>query len=91
MKTNHLIMKNYLQEQPKARERKNKNRAIGNVIMERYNIQIDKAMMSDIVGEILNYDRVWRKILEDYPDLRGSDYGHKDKLEEETINTLRTL
>ena len=36
-------------------------------------------------------DRVWRKILEEYPHLRGSDYNDKDKLEAMTLAELGTL
>lgn len=86
----------YLKQEPRARERKNKNRAIGNVILEKYSSQFplysdtkeDKAKMADIVGEILSLDRKWRKILEENPDLRGSDYKEKDKLEEDYQKSL---
>ncbi len=79
---------NYLKTEPRARERKNKNRAIGNIITKKYlsNInpdRIEKGAIEDMVGEILSMDRQWRKILEENPDLRGSDYKDKDRLEEE--------
>lgn len=77
-----------LQKEPKARERSNKNRAIGNLMMKQYNLTMDKAQMADMVGEILSMDRLWRKILEENPDLRGSDYGKKDSLEQKKLLEL---
>jgi hypothetical protein len=83
---------NYLKEEPRARERANKNRVIGNLIMMKYRLGTDKAIskdkMDDIVGEILNLDRKWRLILRDNPDLRGSDYKDKDRLEEQKLIEL---
>ncbi len=74
-------LKEYLTEEPRARERANKNRAIGNIIIKNYKLEMDKKVMSDIVGQILNADRAWRKVLEDNVELRGTDYGDKDELE----------
>lgn len=81
-------IKYYLEGEPKARERSNKNRAIGNLISKQYGLEIDKAKMSDMVGEILSADRAWRKVLEENESLRGSDYQMKDELE---INKQREL
>lgn len=88
MKTNYERLQEYLQIEPRARERKNKNRAIGNVILEDYYLDIPKQTMSEIVAEILTYDRVWRKILEENPALRGMDYLDKQKLENEIVSVL---
>lgn len=63
-----------LKQEPKARERKNKHRAVGNVVIEKFGLEIDKSKMADVVGEILSLDREWRKILEENPELRGQDY-----------------
>lgn len=80
----------YLKNQPLARERKNKNRAIGNLCRDKYfpNSDLNKDRMEDMVGEILSLDRKWRKILEENPDLRGTDYGDKDELEVEKQREL---
>jgi hypothetical protein len=79
----------YLKKEPKARERKNKNRAIGNVILEKYHTgQYSKEVMADIVGEVLTLDRQWRKILEENPDLRGADYDEKTILEQKKMLEL---
>ncbi len=91
---------NYLKQEPRARERANKNRAIGNLILERcgekmendrYDLTISKENMSEMVGEILSLDRKWRKILEENPDLRGTDYKDKARLEEEKLVELGYL
>ena len=76
---------NYLKQEPRARLRRNKNRAIGNLMSEKYESQLllSKEMMADMVGEILSLDRKWRKILEENPELRGSDYKDKEILEQE--------
>lgn len=66
-------VKQYLEEQPSARERKNKNRAICNLMIKKY--------IQEMVGDILSADRAWRKVLEENPNLRGSDYADKEELE----------
>lgn len=80
----------YLKTEPRARERKNKNRAIGNLVFKKYGLEtdIDKLLLSDVIGEILSLDRKWRKILEENPELRGSDYGEKEVLEVEKQREL---
>lgn len=78
----------YLKQEPRARERANKNRALGNLITKEYGLEIDKSKMADIVGEVLSLDRKWRKILEENPDLRGSDYDKKETLEQEKMLEL---
>lgn len=88
MKTNYERLQGYLEIEPRARERRNKNRAIGNVILEDYSLDIPKQTMSEIVAEILTYDRVWRKILEENLHLRGTDYLDKQKLEEQIISSF---
>lgn len=81
-------IKSYLQAEPKARERANKNRAIGNIMIKDYGLVIDKAKMADMVDEILSADRAWRKVLEDNENLRGSDYSDKTILEQEKMLEL---
>lgn len=79
----------YLKQEPRARERKNKNRAIANVIIEKLSLhEISKDKITDMVGEILSLDRKWRKILEENEDLRGTDYKEKDILEQNKMLEL---
>lgn len=84
MKNVLIVLKNYLEEQPLARERKNKNRAIGNLLRENYPMlsTIPREYLADVVGDVLTMDRAWRKVLEDNEHLRGDDYNQKTQLEE---------
>lgn len=75
-----MTLEKYLEQEPKARERKNKNRAIGNLLIENYHLTISKETMQEIVAETLSMDRKWRKTLEDRPELRGTDYDEKEVL-----------
>lgn len=75
----------YLQAQPKARERKNKDRAIVNLLIKD-NPQlalVDKDTLIKAIRDYTSYDRQWRKILDEHEALRGSDYGDKEQLEQE--------
>lgn len=81
-------LKSYLEVEPRGRLRKNKNRAIGNLISKQYGLEIDKNKMADMVGEILSADRAWRKVLEDNEHLRGEDYNQKQILEENKMLEL---
>ena len=82
-------IKKYLESEPLARERKNKNRAIGNIIAskyghkegEMYELKVDKVTMADLISDAINYDRYWRQCLEKNPELRGSDYQTKQEYE----------
>lgn len=78
-----MNLKQYLESEPRARQRSNKNRALGNLIITQYNLQIDKGTMADIVGEVLSLDRQWRKLLEENEHLRGTDYSQKTILEQQ--------
>ena len=84
---NELIK--YLETEPRARERANKDRAIINLLLEKNpNLKEYKEQLIRLVGEYSKLDRYWRKILEERPDLRGSDYLDKRKLEEAKIKEL---
>ena len=81
-------LQKYLEIQPLARERAKKNRAIGNVLIETYGLELSKESMEILVKDILSLDRSWRKILEDNPSLRGTDYQEKDACELRKIKEL---
>lgn len=76
-----------LQQQPLARERKNKNRAIAYMLCRRYHItgELSPAKLEEIIVEAATLDRAWRQILQqdEYKHLRGKDYGDKEMLEQE--------
>lgn len=85
------IIKQYLEREPLARERANKNRAIGNILAEKYGtgfidgiaeLSLDKNTMSDFMSDVLNYDRYWRLVTAEYPHLRGKDWETKDIVEQ---------
>lgn len=77
-----------LRQIPAARERKNKNRAIGKVIEIKYGLKIPLNTLEKIAKDVTSLDREWRKILEQNPDLRGNDYHKKGKLEEKKLKEL---
>ena len=78
LSTEKRIVKDYLVQQPLFRERRNKNRGIGNLILKLHpsTKDIPKDVMTEIIDEVLAMDRAWRWWLEDKnrPDLRGKDY-----------------
>lgn len=81
----------YLDEEPRFRERKNKDRGIGYLLYRKYpplkDIKID--LLVEVLRDYTTMDRAWRYILDkERPDLRGSDYGEKDKLEQEKMLEL---
>ncbi len=78
----------YLVEETLFRERKNKNRGFANMMIKKYRgtadgIILSKNSLIELITEVASYDRSWRQILEHHPELRGSDYGDKDMLEQE--------
>jgi hypothetical protein len=78
-----MNLQQLLQNKPKARERKNKWRAVGWVLKQTYPQLhgIDPATLSDILAQASTLSRNWRKLLRDNPELRGSDYHDKYELE----------
>lgn len=80
MRTAQDIVKQYVTDLPEARLRANKNRAIANLVF--------KELLPQLVKNTLTFDRAWRKVLKDNPELRGADYDQKDDLEEEVLEEL---
>lgn len=82
--TNYELVKSLLEEQPRGRERANKNKAIAYLIRKKYQqlFQIDNNLVADIIAEASSLDRAWRQVLQENENLRGSDYAQKDELEE---------
>lgn len=77
-------MENFIINEIWARERKNKNKAIAFILKDKwlrnYDIALDR--VEALVRDANTLDREWRKVLQDHPHLRGSDYGNKDVLED---------
>ena len=71
----------YLKEEPLARERKNKDRAIVNLLLKHYQCltPIRKEILIEVVRDYNAMDRYWRDTLANTPSLRGSDYEDKKK------------
>lgn len=77
-----------LEKAPWFRERSKKNHGIGLIVLRKYGIEITpkvKDVAADIVSDITSADRAWRKLLEENPELRGTDYEEKAAVEEEWI------
>lgn len=75
-----------LKEEPRARERKNKNRAIAALLRKQWPEtlkDVDKEKLMAIVKRAHTLDRAWRKVTEEKPELRGSDYKRKTQEEQE--------
>jgi hypothetical protein len=90
-----ILVEDYLDEQPLFRERKNKDRGIVNLLINRYGLQhaiqagyITKDRLVAMVQDFASMDRAWRKSLEDNPRWRGSDYDEKDQLEANAMKNL---
>jgi len=90
----HLV-EDYLQDQPLFRERKNKDRGIVNLLINRYGLhhaiergEITKDRLVALVQDFSTMDRAWRKTLEEKAHLRGSDYDEKDELENKAMHGL---
>ena len=96
MKTILNELTEYLEDQPLARERKNKDRAIVNLLLRRYpgiaracELGVtSKEEVTNFVKEHNSYDRGWRKVTGDRPDLRGKDYDEKAELEDRKLEEL---
>lgn len=91
-----IAIENYLKEEPKFRERRSKDRGLVNLLMKQYDslrISIDRGIISKdtviaIVQDYASMDRMWRKTLEEQPELRGSDYDNKDQFEAKKLVEL---
>lgn len=82
--TSYEEMEALLIAEPRARERKNKDRAIRRILIEKYPIlrELDKGMLIEVLKAYATYDRAWRKTTEVHVHLRGTDYYEKFQLED---------
>ena len=87
LKGTKLNVYRYLKEEPRSRERKNKPRALANLLYRRFpELQhLDKDKLEQIASYVVSAERSWRKILADHPSLRGSDYEKTKKKSQEPI------
>ena len=79
---------NYLKSEPRFRERSAKWRGIADLLIKKYNLDIDRRKLADIIADGSTADRAWRMALKENPDLRGSDYDKKETLEQEKMLEL---
>lgn len=78
-------IKRYIEKSKSARERKNKNKFLAWLIYNKFQLwqePITEEKLEDIIIKASDYDRHWSKVLEENPELRGSDYGDKQKVEQ---------
>lgn len=87
----------YLTEEPRFRERKNKDRGIINLLTQKRYRKIgdlladgtlSKEMLTEFVKDYATVDRLWRQSLEENPKLRGADYNEKVFLEQKRQMSL---
>lgn len=83
MRINKKAVHQYLVDEPRFRERSNRERGIVNLLIKKYPVlaEVPKDVMIKAVHDFSSMDRSWRKILEETPKLRGTDYGDKESLE----------
>ena len=74
----------YLEDNPPARERKNKFKVIRNIIHRKYGVELD----IEVNRSVLDIDRYWRRATQLYPHIRGSDYDRKASLEDQATSAL---
>lgn len=83
--TSHQV-KQWLQEFPAMRERREKDRYLFALVLKHHGIPLTpelKAKAHDIMGDLLSADRQWRKVLEENPELRAKDYEDGERLSQE--------
>jgi serine/threonine-protein kinase RIO1 len=86
----------YLESEPRFRERKNKDRGMVNLLAKKYHKLkevvemglIDKETVIAIIQDYASMDRAWRQALEKNPRLRGTDYDQKEELENKKLEEL---
>jgi len=73
-----------LEAEPRARERRNKRRAVARILQKRYPVlkEISVDTLIEVLDDGDSLDRYWRLILAEREDLQGSDYRTKKIVEE---------
>jgi hypothetical protein len=81
---------NLVKGKPKARERKFNARTVAMVLQLEHPLmqQIPLDKLEQYIKESKTLSRQWRKLLEEKPEFRGTDYGQKAKVEEDYKNYL---
>ena len=73
----------YLEKYSIFRNRSEKNKGLVIILQHKYPVlqQIEKKVLLDVFEDLMLGERYWRKILQETPSLRGSDYDEKDAIE----------
>src|SRR3990167_3626165 len=83
METIYQRVKNYLEREPKARERHNRSRAIVNLLLEDYpDFMPLKDKLISAIHSADSLDRLFRKCQSECPELQGEDYSTKQIVEQ---------
>ena len=79
------LIKNYLIREPRSRERFLHQRGMVNLLLEKYPElkDVSKDKLVDFCHDFESYCRIWRKVLSENPNLRGSDYETKEIVEQQ--------
>jgi len=74
----------YLRNEPRFRERHNKDRGIVNLLQRKYGVltDIQKETLIAFIQDANSMDRYWRLLTGRYPELRGKDYETKKMVEQ---------
>ena len=86
MKTIYNQVKTFLETHSWARERAFRDQAIIIILRENYQnigqatFPVDKLL--DFCRDYVSYERLWRKVTQENPDLRGKDWEDKVELEQ---------
>jgi hypothetical protein len=82
MKTQLGQVKLYLEREVRARERKNRYKAIRHLLLNKYPSIISQHLtndrLEDIIFDSLAFNRSILRIQQEYEHLRGTDYNQKD-------------
>ena len=83
-------MVRYLESEPRARERRSKDRGIVNMLIRQFPAleEIPKETIVEIVQEYNSLDRYWRKAMLEHPHLRGADYDTKAVVEQRAMQSI---
>jgi len=75
---------------PEARERRTKHKFLTKMLQDKYDDLkiIPLEVLEEAVRDYASMDRIYRKLLQDNPNLRGSDYEDKHELENEKLEEL---
>jgi len=79
-----------LRGDPQAREREHKDKYFARIL--RNNLpgleHVDEVALIESFRRYATYDRAWRKVTQDNPELRGKDYNNKFHLEANKLKEL---